>query len=195
MAALRRAVTTVAVRDMAPHRHAVGRHRAPEEPRLAGRPRLATVAVGDQRPLRLGLPLVGARPLEAGSIHVEAGQRQGIPLAGLADHGPVETRQARGPPRVQRPAQAMILAVGCLQRALAAHGPLIAGQRVGHAGQGVLAGETGSDPGCDAFAHRHCRALVGQDQGLEPVLHPELSPQRAHQREVIQACEIDHLRG
>src|SRR6266487_6592704 len=109
MEAVFRAVAAVPIGDMAPDWDAISRHGESKEQLLEVGPMIATVAEGDHRPLLLRLPLIGPVNLEACSIRVQPRQLQGVPPDGLADDGTIDTIQAHGPQRIERPAQTVIM--------------------------------------------------------------------------------------
>jgi hypothetical protein len=84
---------------------------------------------------------MGPVDFEAGRIGVQASQLQGIRPDGLADHRRVDAVQACCPQRIERPAQAVVVEVRRLHRALEDHLRVIAGQGVRHTRQRMLAGE------------------------------------------------------
>jgi hypothetical protein len=121
----------------------------------------ATIATGHQGPRRLCVRLVGTRDLQTGGLGVQARQLQGRPLDRPAEHRPVAAVPTRGPSRITRPAQAVVLDMRGGHRALQEHLQVVAGQGLRHTGEGLLAGEEGSDQRRDALPHRDGMALGG----------------------------------
>jgi hypothetical protein len=59
----------------------------------------------------------------------------------------------------------------------------------------MLTGKNHEDQGLDALPHGDFIALVGWDQGRKCLFHGQLPEHGAHEREVIQALDLDNLRG
>jgi hypothetical protein len=133
MEAMLGAVTAVAIGQMAPHRHPVGRHGEPKEQLFEVWPVIATVTKRHERPL-LVIPLIRPIDLQTRGIGMQTRQVQGIALDRLADHGAVKAVQTRPPQGIQGPAQAVVMEMRRVQRVLKDHLQVIAGQCPCHAG-------------------------------------------------------------
>jgi hypothetical protein len=194
MEAMLRAVTLVAIGDMAPHWDPVSRDRQPKEQLLEVRPVVATIAIRHARPLVVA-PLIRPVELQTGSLGMQARQVQGIALDGLADHRPIEAVQADAPQRIQCSAQATVMEMCRVHRTLEDDLQVVACQHLCNTGEGVLAGENGQHQALDALPHGDLMTLVGWDEGIERLFHGQLPQHGAYEGQVVQAFDVNNLRG